>query len=300
MTSLPIALRAVPVAILLLLLSACTAPGAASTASSSASPPTVSSTSTFTPSQRVLLFGEVHDNALQHAERLRTFEALLARGARPALAMEQLDRERQGAIDALFAGGAKPTADAVIAAGAPGGGQGGGWNWTFYRPFIQAALNAGVPIVAANVSRDEARRVMREGLAPLGFDAKVPADVLAAHTRDIVASHCGMIDAPMAGRMAQAQVARDQFMARVLERHAARGVVLLAGNGHVRTDIGAPRWLKPEVRAISQAVGWLEAGDGGGLQPYDLVRMTPAQTRPDPCEGMRKQVPAKPAAEATR
>ena len=256
--------------------------------------------------QPVLLLGEVHDNAIQHAERLRAFEALLARGARPALAMEQLDRERQSAIDALFAGGAKPTADAVIKAGAPGGGQGGGWNWDFYRPFIAAALKAGLPIVAANVSRDEARRVMREGLAPLGFDARVPADVLAAHTRDIVASHCGMIDAPMAGRMAQAQVARDQFMARVLERHAARGVVLLAGNGHVRTDIGAPRWLKPEVRAISHAVGWLEAGEGSlGAQDaqrlaFDVVRVTPAQARPDPCEGMRKQVPAKPAAAATR
>jgi uncharacterized iron-regulated protein len=94
-------------------------------------------------------------------------------------------------------------------------------------------------------------------------------------------------------------VARDQFMARVLEQHAGRGVVLLAGNGHVRTDIGAPRWLKPEVRAKSQAVGWLEAGsrDAG---VFDAVRFTPAPSRPDPCEGMRKQVPAKPAPATTR
>ncbi len=247
----------------------------------------------------VLLLGEVHDNAIQHAERLRAFEALLATGARPALAMEQLDRERQGAIDALFAAGARPTADAVIAAGAPGGGQAGSWNWNFYRPFIQAALKAGLPIVAANVSRDDARRVMREGLAPAGFDAAVPAELLAAHTRDIEASHCGMIDAPTAGRMALAQVARDQFMARVLEQHAARGVVLLAGNGHVRTDIGAPRWLQPEVRAKTQAVGWLETGSPDA-KSFDAARFTPAQARPDPCEGMRKQVPARPAPATTR
>ncbi len=254
----------------------------------------------FVPSQPVLLLGEVHDNAQQHAERLRSFEALLARGARPALAMEQLDREHQGAIDALRAGSTPPSADAIIRAGAPGGG----WNWDFYRPFIAAALQAGLPIVAANVSREDARRVMREGLAPLGFDPAVPADVLARHGDDIVASHCGMVDAAMAGRMAQAQVARDQFMARVLEQHAARGVVLLAGNGHVRTDIGAPRWLKPDVRARSQAVGWLEAGQetrqGSERQPYDAVRITPPQPRPDPCEGMRKQIPARPAPAATR
>jgi len=249
----------------------------------------------------VLLLGEVHDNAEQHRQRLAAFQALLQSGARPVLAMEQLDRDRQAAIDASRAGAATPTADAVIAAGAPGGGQGGsGWNWDFYRPFITEALQAGLPIIAANVSREEARRVMREGLSAMGFKPDIPADVMAAHQADIVASHCGMVDGAMASRMALAQVARDQFMAQVLEAHSQRGVVLLAGNGHVRTDVGAPRWLAPEVRAKSQAVGWLEAGDEGRRAAFDVVRVTPAQARPDPCEGMRKQLPARPAAGATR
>jgi hypothetical protein len=256
----------------------------------------------------LLLLGEVHDNPQHHAERLQALRALLARGARPVLAMEQLDRERQGAIDALFADGARPTAEAVIAAGAPAGGQ-SGWDWQQYRPFIETALQAGLPIVAANVGREEARRVMREGLAAHGFDPAVPADVQAALVQDIVASHCGMVDETMAGRMAQAQVARDQFMARVLQQHAARGVVLLAGNGHVRIDVGAPRWLPPALRAQSQAVGWLEAGppgpDGSPAPPadpgrYDTVRITPAHPRPDPCEGMRKQVPARPTPSQAR
>ena len=50
-------------------------------------------------SQPLVLLGEVHDNAAQHALRLRAFEAHLAAGARPALALEQLDREHQVAID---------------------------------------------------------------------------------------------------------------------------------------------------------------------------------------------------------
>lgn len=258
--------------------------------------------------QPLLLLGEVHDNPRHHAERLQALRALLAAGARPVLAMEQLDREHQAAIDALFAAGARPTADAVIAAGAPGGGQ-GGWDWAQYRPFIEAALQAGLPIVAANVGREEARRVMREGLAAHGFDPAVPPDVQAVLVQDIVASHCGMVDEAMASRMAQAQVARDQFMARVLQQHAARGVVLLAGNGHVRTDVGAPRWLPPALRAQSQAVGWLEEGparpDGSPAPPadpgrYDAVRITPAHPRPDPCEGMRKQVPARPTPSQAR
>lgn len=282
-------LRCLSLALACLLVQACTAPAAAPATAAQALP---------VPSKPLLLLGEVHDNALQHAERLRVFQALLATGARPVLALEQLDREHQGAIDALLAGAARPSAAQLIAAAAPAGA--GGWNGDFYRPFIEAALQAGLPIVAANVSREEARRVMREGLAAHGFDPAVPADVQAVLAQDIVASHCGLIDEATAGRMALAQVARDQFMARVLQQHAARGVVLLAGNGHVRTDVGAPRWLPAEARRQSQAIGWLEQGQEADAPRYDSVRFTPAASRPDPCEGMRKQIPARPAPGSTR
>jgi len=66
--------------------------------------------------QPVVLLGEVHDNAAQHALRLRAFEARLATGARPALVMEQFDRERQDVIDELRAQQPAPDADALIAA----------------------------------------------------------------------------------------------------------------------------------------------------------------------------------------
>lgn len=240
--------------------------------------------------QPVVLLGEVHDNAAQHALRLEAFKALLDGGARPALAMEQLDRDKQPALDAALAA-PSPTPDAVIAAAG-----GPSWQWDFYRPFIALALQRGLPIVAANVPRDEARRLMKDGLAAGGFDAAVPDAVLKAHTADIEASHCGMLDAATAGRMALAQVARDQFMARVLQQHAQRGVVLLAGNGHVRTDVGAPLWLAPAVRQRSEAIGVLEQGDT--QTAFDRRVFTAVQQRPDPCERMRR--PAQPRDPETR
>jgi uncharacterized iron-regulated protein len=136
------------------------------------------------------------------------------------------------------------------------------------------------------VSRDESRAVMRDGLARSGFDAAVPADILAAQAADIEASHCGLLDAATAQRMALAQVARDQQMARVLQTHAERGVVLLAGNGHVRTDVGVPRWLPAAVRARSMAIGVLETGSTETA--YDVRVYTAPQARPDPCLAMRK------------
>lgn len=244
----------------------------------------------------LILLGEVHDNAHQHALRLQAFEALLATGARPALLMEQFDRERQGEIDNLRAQGGNTRVDAqrmIDTAVAPGAR----WQWDHYRPFIRLALEHGLPIVAANVSRADARMVAAQGLAALGFDAAVPDDIARAQTELIVASHCGMVDAAQGRRMAAAQVARDQFMARMLERHLERGAVLLAGNGHVRSDIGVPRWLGPAARSRAVAIGLLEAGDTSHAA-FDHALTTPRQPREDPCDAMRGAPTPKPAISA--
>lgn len=239
----------------------------------------------------LVLLGEVHDNATQHALRLRAFETLLAGGARPVLALEQFDRDKQADVDRLLARTPAPSADALIAAAG-----GGSWGWQHYRPFIALALEHRLPIVAANVSRTEARAVMRDGLAAHGFDAAVPPDLMATLAQRIEADHCGMLDAPAARRMALAQVARDQFMARVLTAHAGRGVVLLAGNGHVRSDVGAPRWLSDALRARSVSIGVLENGDTSA-GAFDRHVFTAPQPRTDPGAAMRK--PAPPAAPAS-
>ncbi len=47
----------------------------------------------------VVLLGEVHDNGIQHRIRADALRRLLEGGARPAIAFEQFDRERQADID---------------------------------------------------------------------------------------------------------------------------------------------------------------------------------------------------------
>ncbi|HKX43138.1 MAG TPA: ChaN family lipoprotein [Burkholderiaceae bacterium] len=238
-------------------------------------------------SRPIVLLGEVHDNATQHALRAQALRALLRSGARPALLMEQFDRERQAELDrALAQPGA--SADSVIA-GATGGGtsgaSGAGWTWSLYRPYIALAIEYRLTIVAANVSRADTRAIVRDGLAAHGFDANVPVDIEEIQARTIADSHCGLLDAADARRLVAAQVARDQFMARTIEALAPRGVVLLAGNGHVRSDAGVPRWLSAGSRARSVAIGLLEQDEPAAV--YDVVMTTPGQARPDPCEALR-------------
>ena len=259
----------------------------------------------------LLLLGEVHDNAAQHALRLQALQAVVDRGARPALLLEMFDRDRQAAIDAVQqAAAADGTATATATtASDPGAldrsvdalidaaGRAAGWHWPFYRPYLRLALQHGLPIMAANVSRTDARRVIQLGLAATGFQPEVPADIAQAQAQVIEDSHCGAIDRAMAMRLANAQVARDQFMASLIAANTDRGVVLLAGNGHVRRDIGVPRWLPAQLRVRSHAVGYLEIGppsNGAETAAYDESVFSPPQARADPCASMRP-APAKPA-----
>lgn len=275
-------LVALALPLITLLLSACASP-----------PPTL----TLDPARgRIWLLGEVHDNAAQHAMRLRALDDLIARGERPSLLMEQLDLERQPEIDRLIAEArASGTPTAAVDRIAALDGPMSGWDWDLYRPYVDRALRHGLPLRAVNVSRDAARRVIREGLAAHGYDAAVPEPLLAAQAGLIEASHCGMVDAALARRMAAAQIARDQAMARALQDAAGaardRSVVLLAGNGHVRRDLGVPRWLDAALARQAVVVGLVEQ-DGGdpaghaGIAPYDLRLTTPRQPREDPCAGM--------------
>ena len=98
----------------------------------------------------VALLGETHDNPVHHDLQLRLLRASLERGRHPSLAMEQLDTEAQSAVDAAIATG-------TDAAGIARDAKVSGWSWRLYEPLVGFALERGLPIVAANLSRARAR-----------------------------------------------------------------------------------------------------------------------------------------------
>jgi uncharacterized iron-regulated protein len=244
---------------------------------------------------RIVLLGEVHDNAAQHALRLATLEQLVASGQRPVIAFEQFDRERQPDIERARRERPRDPDHLIASAG-----DDTGWDWKFYRPYVALALDHDLPIVAANLSRRDAMRVAVEGW-PAVFDAAtirklrleaLPAELRRKQERAIAIGHCNLLPPDALLPRARAQITRDIVMAQAIGGSGARGVVLLAGNGHVRRDIGVPAWLAPEVRRHSVSIGLLEAGDDGSAPApgsFDFFALTEAAKRDDPCKELAKR-----------
>ena len=218
----------------------------------------------------VVLLGEVHDNAAQHALRADAMRRLMASGARPALAFEQFGRDRQTELD-LARSELLPTGITRVNHLIARGG-GAGWNWDFYRPYMQLALDYDLPIIAANLSRADAMRIARD-VDTTHSGEQWPEWFAKAHERAVDVGHCKLMPAAMLPSLARAQIARDQTLTHAIRPHIARGVVLLAGNGHVRNDIGVPFFLTAEERARTVTIGLLEAQrePSGEHGLYDFV-----------------------------
>lgn len=240
-----------------------------------------------------LLLGEIHDHPLHHRLRARWLDELAQRH-RFVIALEQLDADRQPALDAALAasaGSAQQLPAVARRVAQAAGFDFDAWDWPSYSPYVELALHRGLPLVAANLSNAQTRGIARgrphplAGVEPSGWGPAQRAAMI-AEIRD---GHCGLLPERSLEPMAAAQMARDAQIARALvEAHRRHGlpVVLIAGNGHVRIDLGVPRHLRdlaPQARVLS--IGFVEAGRSAGV--FDLEVVTPIHERHDPCAPLR-------------
>jgi uncharacterized iron-regulated protein len=250
----------------------------------------------------IVVLGELHDSAPQHAARLAWLKALPA-SRRIVLGLEQLDVDRQSDIDKGQSSGMSARALAQAA-----GFRFDGWQWELYEPVVQLALDRGWPIVALNLPSRLAMAAARlgpeskefqapglPGVAWPGFsETEVQGQKLA-----IEQGHCGLMPQAMLPAMMRAQQARDATMAAAAvqaRRTYQLPVVALVGNGHARKDWGLPRFvsgLEPTWQVFSLAM--VEPGDTLDSASFDRQERFPAQARPDPCEELKKRfgAPAK-------
>lgn len=233
---------------------------------------------------KIFLLGEIHDNEHGHQRRLKRVRQLIEQGPQPVVAMEQFDRENQAVLDAALS--QCPDVDCVLGKAATTG-----WEWRFYRPYVQWALDKKIKLVAANLSNSDVRKVMTHGftavLAQQLVDTyqlqQIPGQLLNAQNKAIQEGHCNMLPTQAIGPMVQGQIARDVWMAHVVNGVANAPVVLIAGNGHVRKDAGVFQWLAPDKQAQTQVHGYVESTDQNDAQWFDQVHVVPVVAREDHC-----------------
>ena len=249
---------------------------------------------------RIFFLGEIHDNEHGHQRRLERVKQLIEQGPLPVVAMEQFDRENQAVLDAALS--QCPDVDCVLAKAGTRG-----WEWRFYKPYVQWALDKKIKLVAANMSNVDVRKVMTNGFeSVLGSQLvdtyqlkKIPAQLLSAQNKAIQEGHCNMLPAQAIGPMVQGQIARDVWMAHVVNGVSNAPVVLIAGNGHVRRDAGVLQWLTPQNQAKTQVHGYVENSDQNDAQWYDHVHVVPQVEREDPCQVFTQNRAPKPTKKQT-
>ncbi len=258
-------------------------------------------------SSEYVLLGEKHDNPDHHRLQALVLRGLVARGRHPVVAFEMTETDQQPRIDAFLA--AKPASAEGLGAAVKWDDR--GWpTWADYEPIAEAALEARLPIIAANLPHVEARAIVHGGIdvlgheraQRLGLDEPLPPEAEASLAEELRASHCGQLPETMIAPMALTQRARDATMASILMTDHGAGAVLIAGAGHARKDRGVPlvmHTLRPSASVASLAFIEVEHGGstpeayaarfGAKSLPFDYVWFTPRATDDDPCANFGKR-----------
>jgi uncharacterized iron-regulated protein len=258
---------------------------------------------------KFVLLGEQHDNPDHHRLQTWLLRALIAAGRRPAVGFEMFTSDDAPALARHMA--AHPT-DAVGLAQAVDWQRSGWPEWAMYQPIAEAALSAGLPVVATNLSQSTARALGQSGVSALeaafvarvGLDRPLDADLYTAMAQEIREAHCGYAPEPRVEAMIIVQRARDAQMAESLIAAGQQdGAVLIAGAGHARRDYGVPAYLAgraPDASVVSLA--FLEVIQNKldpsayatrfrrQTFPFDYVWFTPRVDDQDPCTAFKEQL----------
>jgi len=232
----------------------------------------------------VLLVGEQHDAAAHHLLEQQIVSSLASRGLLAALALEMAE---SGASTARL----KPSSTDEQARRALKWDD-KAWPWADYGPAVMAAVRAGVPVLGANLPRDQMGASMNDSQ----LDARLGGPALKAQQQAIRIGHCNLLPESQITPMTRVQIARDIAMAETLHQLALPGktVVLLAGNGHADRRLGVPQHLSSDLKAQSLRLRAGASPEADRAEAFDSVWTTPALPETDHCASLKAQRPFSP------
>ena len=193
----------------------------------------------------VILLGEQHDAPEHQVIEREVVQALTARKALAAVALEMAPAG--GSTAAL-----PPTATEAEVQTALQWSD-AAWSWKSYGPAVMAAVRAGVPVLGANLPRSGMQDAMRNP----ALDGSLRGPAIKAQQQRIRQGHCDLLPESQVQPMTRIQIARDQQMAQTLQALVAQSrassatgqtVLLIAGAGHVDRFAGVPQHLEPDLK----------------------------------------------------
>lgn len=219
---------------------------------------------------RVIYLGERHTLERHHAIQERIVTDLTQRGVPLVLGLEQMEAFNQAALDRYYQGEidfdelAKQTEWVKR------------WsNYEQYRPILEAARQAGAPVLALNARKETVRQVARQGIDGLDPETRseLPNEInlddplYEQHMKRVMMVHA-MVTPEMVHSMFEAQVTRDETMADRLcaflesAQGRDRTAVVLCGAGHVSHRLGMPDRVRRRIPGIRDRILVLcESGD---------------------------------------
>lgn len=249
---------------------------------------------------RYLLLGEKHDNPDHHSLQLYMLEVLLHEDGVAGVVFEMLDRGADSALAAMNQQDFESSEEIrdYLQWDVEG------WDWNFYGPLVEAAYSRRIPIFSGNISGADVGQIYGADAEDYQhLTAVFDAVTLEQLNRDIDESHCGMLPASQFPAMLRVQQQRDFTMAAAMLGAAAdEAVLLIAGNYHVRQDLGVPNYLLQGDQSLSRedilSLAFLEVQEDvvdaeeylqrfGEIPAYDYIWFTPALTSEDYCASLR-------------
>lgn len=244
-----------------------------------------------------ILLGENHDNISHHRNQALVIEFLATTHRSVSVAFEMIDDNQYKFIKGSQFTTAHELIDLLNHFDT-------GWEYeNYYKPVFDSVIRSGFIISPANIDSNRLMNIVMQESADVPAETArilsstpLTPEIELEMQKDIIESHCDMLDAEQALPMVQAQRIRDATIAASLLNSKSDLRLLIAGNGHVRRDSGVPRYLLAQDRtAVIVTVGMFEVDEGrndvsayaqdwgGDGLPFDYVWFTARADKEDPC-----------------
>lgn len=232
----------------------------------------------------IVLIGETHDNSYHHNRQARVISGLRSPESPMVVGFEHIPARLQPLLDTFRHGDSRD----LNQLGRDLQWEKLGWpDWKIFAPVFRAAFDSGALVIALD-GMVKLGQPSKQDLMARQMFRSFPQATRRSLLNEMKASHCGRVSETVATRMAETQVKRDLNMISRMNALSPVGSkqIYVVGRGHARKDWGIPaqlRKLRPGARVLS--IGLVEempelAGLGS---KFDLVWITPAVRRPDPC-----------------